>query len=339
MSGMDEATTKVVEKIEKLLRLAGNNPNEAEATAAMEKVNALLLAYNLDMATIEQGSNTSGKRVDENTSGGMHRYQRDLWNNIARLNFCMYWTMKVSVKEGTWAAKMKRKVTHEHRVVGRQVNVISTKNMAQYLDGTIERLCRERLGEGSGKLYFSSDAVAFREGIADRVIEKIAERRRDIIRKEEREEAERNRKASEASTPNANATRQLTVSTLTQQERDANNDFLYGEGYSAKMRARQAEWDAEWEERKKEQAAAEAAAEALFEEWAAANPKEYEKQKAKERAQQKAREERASKKRYRFRQTKEDFRRSSGAYHEGYAEGEKVSIDPQVNRGSQKRLG
>lgn len=329
---MDEATRKAVSTIEKLLRLAGNNPNEMEATSALAKAQELLATYNLDMAVIEQNSGGKGKRSDEQIAGGMHKYQRQLWAHIARLNFCMYWTQKNDVKEGSIQAKRGRKSTHEHRVVGRQINVIATKNMAFYLDQTIERLCREMLGSERSMQYYSRDAVAFREGVADRVIEKIRERRRNMIREEEAKAAEAARRASAAGYSTSTA---VTLSSLERSEREANDDFLYGEGYTARQKAWEAEWEAQKEAREKAQREAEEAHLA----WVRANPKEAAREAAKEAAREKARERAWEKRRYRFRQTAEDMRRDSGAYHMGYEKGESVSIDTQIGKdGAQRKI-
>lgn len=342
MTEMDEGTRKAIGTIEKLMRLAGNNPNEAEAASALAKAQELLTAYNLDMAIIEQHSGEKAKRLDEQVAGGMHKYQRSLWQHIARLNFCMYWTQKTAVKEGSYQAKRGRKFTHEHRVVGRQVNVVMTKNMAFYLDQTIERLCREMLGSERSMQYYSRDAVAFREGIADRVIEKIRERRNEMLDKEEADRAEAARRASATGLSTSTA---MTIASMAELEREANDDFLYGEGYTARRKAREAEWQAQWKERREQEAVARAAAEAAHAAWAAAHPEEAAKEAAKERARERARakadERKANRpgRRYRFRQTTEDMRRDSGAYHKGYAKGESVSIDPQVGDGTQRRIG
>lgn len=334
---MDEKTVKAVTTIEKLLRLAGNNPNEAEAASALAKVHELLEAYNLDMAVIEQHGGDKGKRLDEKTAGGMHKYQRSLWQHISRLNFCMYWTQKNDVVPGSIQAKRGRKSTHEHRVVGRQINVIATKNMAFYLDQTIERLCREMLGPERSMQYYSRDAVAFREGVADRVIEKIRERRNKLIQEEEAKNAEAARRASASGYSTSKA---MTLSTLEESEKDANDDFLYGEGYSARRRARDAEWSAKWEAERERREQAQRDAEAAHLAWAQANPKEAAKQAAKEKARAEARQRAWEKKRYRFRQTASDMRRDSGAYHLGYEKGESVSIDTQIgNDGTQLKIG
>lgn len=45
---------KIADKIQKLLALAGNNPSEAEAQAALLKAQALIAKYNIDMESIEE---------------------------------------------------------------------------------------------------------------------------------------------------------------------------------------------------------------------------------------------------------------------------------------------
>lgn len=333
---MDDDTRRAIDKIEKLMRLAGANPNEAEASAALAKAQELLVAYNLTMAVVEQASGQSGKRLQEMVAGGMHKYQRKLWRYIAELNFCMYWTQKNQVRDGSVQAKRGRRHTHEHRLVGRTVNVSATRGMALYLDHTIERLCREMLGGDAHKSFYSRDAVAFREGIADRVIEKIIDRRDEMVAREERDKAAAAKKAAEQGLSLATT---LTVAGLTEAERDANMDFIHGEGHSARERQRNAEWEAGREERRQRQAAADAAAERAYSQWAQANPKEAAKEAAKERARERRRAtSNGDYRRYRYRQTEEDMRKDTGSYRAGYAKGEGVSIDPQVEPKDQRRI-
>ena len=335
---MDQEMMKVVERIEKLMRLAGSNPNEAEAASALTKAQELLAAYNLDMSVIEQASGASTKRLDEQFSGGMHKYQRQLWRHIAELNFCFYWTQKNRAEEGSYAAKRKRKFTHQHRIVGRQVNVVSSKNMAIYLEKTIERLCRDWMGAERSMQYYSRDAVAYREGVADRVIEKILDRRNEIDLAEKRKEAEAARKASEAGTSFETA---LTIAGLSDREKAANYDFLHGEGAWAKKEARAAEFEKDWDKRQAARAEATVRAEKEYAEWAAAHPEEAEKEAKKERARERAKEryrEKNGYRSYRFRETASDMRKSSGSYHRGYKAGEKVSIDPQMGDKTQRRI-
>ena len=55
-----ESREKILEKIEKLLALAGNNPSENEAISAALKAQELMAKYNIELADLE------GKSLDQN---------------------------------------------------------------------------------------------------------------------------------------------------------------------------------------------------------------------------------------------------------------------------------
>lgn len=313
---------KVVERVRKLLALAERRGgNEAEAASAAAKAQELLAAYNLTMATVQQGGG-DGRREDARQKGGMYIYERELWRAVAELNFCMYfksykwWTRKT--KYGTRDQRV-----FQHRIVGREVNVKSTWAMAGYLQTTIERLCRERLTirmneqqiDGSRNTqYFTSWAVSWREGVADRLVERLRERRRDVLKKEAREAAERAKNAGGSSST------AITLASVAQREHDANIDFLYGDGTSAR-----------WAADRVEQAKANAAAEQVYAEWAKAHPEE-----AAAEAKKAQKEDRRS---WRYRSPDARERRAyTGAYKEGRSTADKVGLDPQAQQSTHKRL-
>lgn len=320
---------KIIGKVEKLLSLANRKKgNEEEAAVAAAKAQEMLAAYNIDMAMVEQGSDTSGKREDKKRSGGVYLFQRDLWRAVAELNFCMYWTSSrwehrdVKRKTGWYAGHTETVwgLKYQHRVVGRLVNIRATESMAEYLEETIERLVMDRL-QNQNNMRFSRWATSYRKGAAARIIEKVYDRREQL----EAEEAERKRKAEHAAARSGTSmATDLTIADVRKSERDANRDFLYGEGWSAKQRLRQ------------QQAAEEAArAEAEYAVWAAANPEEARKEEDK---REKERE--AYWKRRRSRGGKTTDNVDTGAYYAGYDAADKVGIDPQTrdDRSSARRL-
>lgn len=338
---MDEVTKKAAATIEKLMRLAGNNDNPHQAAEALQKANDMMLAYNLNVAVIEQMSGQSGKRTDEMVRGGMHKYQRELWQHISSLNFCMYWTQKNRVGGNTGRPPRYKghQFVHEHRLVGREVNVIATRNMALYLVGTINRLCEEKFLTTNYFKLTSSDAMAYREGIADRVIQKIVERREGVVKKERAEAAKAAREAAARGISLATA---VTVTGVTESEKIANYDFIHGQGAWARREARAAEREANWDKERAAQAKADREAEAAYARWAAANPEEAAREAKKEAAKQRAADRRSANRsysgRYSFRETKEDLRRSSPSYHDGYEKGRSVSIDPQMDKDNQRKI-
>lgn len=336
----EEDIAKVTDRIRKLFALAARNPNEAEASLAAAKAQELLTAYNLDMSTVEQGGN-SGKREEARQSGGMYRYERELWQAVAELNFCLYFTSRKWMTrraekrdtEGFIVRPEKKFLGFQHRIVGRMVNTAATRVMGEYLQQTIERLCRERLhGDHGDKAYtqfFTSWAVAFREGIADRVIEKLKERRSHLVKEEQRKADAAEKAARKAARAGVSTATTLTISNVIKSEHDANIDHLYGEGYSAKKAARLAE-----------QARAEKEADDAYAKWAKAHPAEAAKEAAKDReATRKYWAKRSGGRRSFGMPTAQDRRRESGGYYTGYDVGDKVSLDQQVDRGAAKRIG
>jgi hypothetical protein len=276
----------------------------------------LLAAHNLDVSIIEQqGGGAKAARSDEKMAGGLYQYQRNLWHAIAQLNFCMYSNQYVYDADKVSAYWRRKGVTgkkggyrFQHRLIGRKVNVISTRNMADYLEKTIDRLVRQRLGDNQGSNMYSKWAVNFREGVADEIRNKIYERRQQLLAEEDRKLREA---AERAGTGAESSGRGLTLRSLQQSEYDANTDFLYGEGTAARWAAQRAEAARKQKE-----------AEAAYSAWAEANPEEAAKEEAKARKEQQ--------RRYKGRTKKSREAYDTSAYWEGREEGKSVSIDPQV---------
>jgi hypothetical protein len=308
MNTNDEKLETIAIRVQKLLRLA-TSPNEHEAALAAAKAQELLAAYNLDMLTVEKaGKQGTGARESKKLKGGLYKWQRTVWNKVAVLNFCMYWSIK-GLEKGS---------TYEHRVLGRMDNVAATKAMAEYLEEAIERLTRSRF-EDNPSIYFSKAGIAYREGMADRICERLQEQRW--------EEEDRARKKQEQ---DASCTA-LTVIDVASAERDANTDFLNGDppGTAARRRAeakaRSEQWRQEWV--RQEQAEKEEAERFQREDPEGWAELQAEKQKAAER--ERKREERNEKRR------KGSFRYKSWeprheSYYEGREKGDTVSLHKQV---------
>lgn len=322
--GKSFSEADIVRKVEGLLRVAGKTTSEAEAAAMTAKAHALLEKYNLDIATIEQGGGGSGAREQGKVTGGLYHFQRDLWEAVAELNFCLYWNQyvfdktKIGRRRDRWGQVHKRQGGYRfvHQVVGRKVNVAMTRTMAEYLEQAIERNVRARLDQ-DGTQFFTRWANSYREGMAARLVEKISERRLNNLAAERKKQHAETAKASEGHS----TSRAITVSTVVKQERDANIDFIYGEGTSAK-----------WAAERAEQARAQAEADAEYAKWAAAHPEEARKEAEEER--KRARRRGAGRQSYRDRKTVDH-----GGYRSGIEDARNVSIDPQVDQPVQKRLG
>lgn len=184
--------------------------DEAEAAAAMDKVQTLLAEYNLSLAEVSEAQgasrSTEDKRVKETYKrGAMYKYQGSLWGMIAHCNFCFHWLTPV-MKNG-------RKVNNHHYFVGREANVIAVKIMGDYLEATINRLC-----PWQGKDCVSRSAISWKEGCSARLEARLYERKEAL-----------ERQSDEHHTANAQGVA-IVLRDVRQTEYEKNFDAMYGEG-------------------------------------------------------------------------------------------------------------
>lgn len=319
MPELDAEALAIIEKVRKLLALAGNNDNEHQAAAASAKAMELLAAYNLDMAVVTTASGPA-QRQDKKTRGGLYAWQRQIWEASARLNFCLYWSIRGTAKGSTY----------EHRVLGRKENVISAELLAEYLQSTVERLAQTWAKEHSYHSVFVREAIAYREGMSDRLVQRLNQLRQDRLNEDRRkQEAARTSAGSGSGTA-------LVLASVIQTETDLNTDFLYNlePGTTARRRAegdaRRVAAYAKFQE--------EMEAQKRFED---ANPHirlEREKREVAERRRQERNEKRRSYS-YRERQpTDRERRASTSHYYSGYDRGADVGLDRQVKTSPSKRI-
>lgn len=318
---LTQEAEKAIDRVTKLLALAKNNDSEAEASAAMDAAMRILEAYNLDMALVERrsGSSSARKREDQKTGGGLYKWQRTLWENVSTLNFCRY----AAVKGLTAGSK------YENRVIGSNVNVLSTTLMADYLQQTIERLAAQWVRDtyAPGTSRFIRDAIAYREGMADRIAQRLRQ-----LRWEREDQEKRERDAM----PRGDGTA-LILADVVHAEQDANDDV-----YDGLAPGTHAKWRADSIARR---VAADAQAKFLLEEREAretADPALKAKREAEElKAKQKAEKENERwwakhGNKYRNRERKADQPRSP-TYHDGFRAGEDINLDRQIEDGAETR--
>lgn len=342
MTELTEEQRSVLDKVEKLLRLSGRTTSPDEAASAAKKAQDLLLAYNLSAAAL--GAGDEGRRGQEKLAGGFYEYERSLMYWLAQVNFCKHWVSRdwverpaneraharVLAYRDRWTREHVQR--HRHHLVGRVVNVEATLRTYRYLTGAIERLTREFIARGLptaadetvvglAQAMRSRRASSFREGIAEVVTDKLWRRRSDQEAQEERRRRAEERRAQEAAASGVSSSTALTIAALRQSEEDANEDFLHGEGWSARRRAERAE-----------QARLAREAEEAHTRWAAAHPEEAAAQEAERRREAKTRS-----RSYRAPREKD---RDWGALSAGRAAGESVGLDEQVGDAvSQRRIG
>lgn len=160
---------KIIERVQKLLKLAGNNTNENEALAALEKAQAILAEHNLTMAEIgdlPEAESEDQKRQTLDTETNMpERYNRWIWNAVGKANGCYVVSCRPNPK----------KYRTVYTMVGRRVNTIVATQMALYLCQTMKRLCNQA-AKDAGRTDFNWKN-AYLIGMATRLCQRIAEMR------------------------------------------------------------------------------------------------------------------------------------------------------------------
>lgn len=317
----------VMKRIQALLNLAAKNTSAEEAASAAAKASELLARYNLDVATVEGAAGRDGRREQAMVDGGAYRWQRDLWSAVAALNFCMHWVQmyrafdRRRITVDRWGDGRRHldpgDVTRKrHVLVGRTVNTRATQAMAGYLQQAIERALLERLhGDVNEKQQqrFSRWSVSFRSGAARRILEKLEDRRAELV---EREAAVAREAAARAERAGVSLATGVTLAGVLKAEAEANYDFLHGEGASARRAAARVEQARRQRER-----------EAEHTRWAAAHPEEAAAKEAEERAAYEKAARRGGRRSSGFRGPDHD----SGAYWDGYDRAESIGIDQQVD--------
>jgi len=333
---MTPEALEAINKVEKLLALARGNANENEAAVATEKAMQILAKYNLDMAVLSARKPADNARKDQTKGGGLYTWQRDLWKAVGALNMCVYFSIK----------GLARGQKYENRLVGSPVNVLAATIMAEYLQDTIERLAKQYAGEMGYRSVFVREMIAYREGMTARIVVKLQEeraRRDEEDKRKREEETARQRHPGYASTGTA-----LVLADVADNEADFNNDYINGWplGTTAQHRrdqkAREAAWKAEQERKLAERDAAEAADPSLKEKrlaeeakTKAANDEYWGKMYAKW-AKQDAR--RGSSTPRARALTEGEKRATLSTYRDGYADGNSVGIDQQVDENKRKSL-
>jgi hypothetical protein len=338
----------VIERAKKLLALAQNNDNEAEAAAASAKFTKLMEDHNLDMAVLgKSGKGHQGApRADKKQKGGLYGWQRELWKSCAQLNMCVYWSLK----------GLERGAVYEHRILGSEVNVLATRLLAEYLQQTVERLAQDWAKAMGYKSCFVREAIAIREGMAKRLTERLEQARAERIAEDRRKAAEA---AAAAKHPSAAPGTGLVLADVIQSEDDLNRDYQYGyePGTSARLRAEQKAREANrtarrtmWKtdlakfqetygvedfEAMKLEDAREAKSEADWKLYMAGKPSDtfgagMKKQRA-SRATYGAYRERAK--------TAAEERAELPSYREGLRKGDTIGLDKQVDQNKKKALG
>lgn len=163
--------SKVLDRIKKLLALAGNNPNEAEASAAMEKVQAMLAEHNLSMSDVSTHDKAEdGFVIDGTLETDSRPWRRQLAVLVGRMYFCTYFfDHRYEPRSDRACGYVRYDV---HNFVGARHNVAVVHLVFKYLNDAITRLAKA----GAKSLPVKERAPymnSFRHACADRLCFRI----------------------------------------------------------------------------------------------------------------------------------------------------------------------
>jgi hypothetical protein len=244
-----------------------------------------------------------------------YEWTRRLVKGVAEANYCTYFCTigtKRPDGRGRWVKR--------HAVLGRADNTAVVLVMSDYLYATIMRLIPY-----DKTTWLSAEALAWCDGVTDRLIERIAAK------------AEAQRTPDYATQGEQGYCTAIAIRNLAESERIANYDAEYGAGAWAKKVARDAEWEADAPARRARYALeAQQARDAMAARLLAETPADRER-----RLKAEAKAEKARETWYRRYQAREDAKaaraaakKSSGAYRTGRAVAETIGLDSQLKHGT-----
>lgn len=175
---------KVIDKILKLLELA-KSPNEAEAIAAANKAQQLMLAHDLGVQDIAatQAEDTSGAvRIKLPRQGKLLRWEMKLINAVSKVNMCQM----------TWQS---HQGFCQYSIWGKPHRVEIVKSIFDYLKGSVKAVASQAVRDAKTKTngnYYEVGATSWRKygndfrlgmalRIADRLLERFSQQQRQGI--------------------------------------------------------------------------------------------------------------------------------------------------------------
>jgi hypothetical protein len=129
---MDNKRKEILDKIAKLIALAEGTNNEAEATAARNRVTALLSAHNLELGMLRNDQKIVVKTIDLNRSK-MDHLMSSLHSSIAEFSGCTLLNRRIRGVD--------KKAKCYYIVLGREVDIDATEYMLDVINRQTSELC------------------------------------------------------------------------------------------------------------------------------------------------------------------------------------------------------
>jgi hypothetical protein len=152
---------KVIDRVRKLLALAGNNTSSAEATVAAAMANKLIEEHRLSTADLEGKEDSFVEPIVEADdyvyqSGRINPWKANLVRVLTRFYGCAYWN------DCTW--EITGRQVSRYRLVGRQSDIQLVNFMYAWLSTECTRLSASE-AKGRGRVFVASYCEGFVDGI------------------------------------------------------------------------------------------------------------------------------------------------------------------------------
>jgi len=161
---------KIIDRIRKILALAGNNPNEHERDTAMKMAQKLLAKHNLSMEEIEFSGQAAEEVIEDGDLYVPHSYIKTLSVAVGKLYFCN--TLRI--------------VSRSHRqrfiFIGRESNVATSREIFAYVIKAIEAEARTQARRQSD-IGFNRYVRSFCNGASVTICDRV----RQLLRETEQQ--------------------------------------------------------------------------------------------------------------------------------------------------------
>lgn len=166
---MSENIASIINKVQKLLALAGNNPSEAESAAATAAAERLISTHRLSQADLEVRGETESESFERSVvySGGRRlNWQETILGELCQ-HFGGYWFYETYREGGIYHTKGRKgsKGVLKYTCVAKLSDLEIIKYMFSYLCGEVDRLARWNCG-GQGIAVSNGYRCGCASGIA-----------------------------------------------------------------------------------------------------------------------------------------------------------------------------
>jgi Protein of unknown function (DUF2786) len=161
---MENNTEKVIDRVRKLLALAGNNTSAAEAAAAAAKANKLIDEYRLSSVDYEETEVNTQEPIEEDPDYIYESGKVTAWRCLLIKVLCRHYGV-AHWNDTSYATG--RKVSR-YRLVGRRSDIGFVRYLNTYLTSECIRLSQAE-AKGMGRVFVASYCEGFVNGVAEQL--------------------------------------------------------------------------------------------------------------------------------------------------------------------------